>query len=51
MGSWGEQQCQIFEVEPEKMPRCTFAEGVLEGMGRGCPGLLSRPRSTMVAAE
>ncbi|MBL7254939.1 SRPBCC family protein [Paractinoplanes lichenicola] len=30
MGSWGEQQCEILEVEPEKLLRYTFAEGVLD---------------------
>ena len=29
MGSWGHQQCEVLEVEPEKLLRYTFAEGVL----------------------
>ncbi|MBM2622487.1 SRPBCC domain-containing protein [Actinoplanes sp. LDG1-06] len=27
---WGEQQCEVLEVEPEKLLRYTFAEGVLD---------------------
>ena len=30
MGSWGVQQCEILDVEPEKLLRYTFAEGVLD---------------------
>ncbi|GAA0507159.1 hypothetical protein Ade02nite_50680 [Paractinoplanes deccanensis] len=30
MGSWGEQWCEVLEVEPEKLLRYTFAEGVLD---------------------
>jgi uncharacterized protein YndB with AHSA1/START domain len=30
MGSWGHQQCEILEVEPEKLLRYTFAEGDLD---------------------
>jgi uncharacterized protein YndB with AHSA1/START domain len=28
--TWGEQQCEVLEVEPEKLLRYTFAEGVLD---------------------
>jgi uncharacterized protein YndB with AHSA1/START domain len=30
MGSWGEQPCQVLEVEPERLLRYTFAEGSLD---------------------
>jgi uncharacterized protein YndB with AHSA1/START domain len=30
MGSWGRQQCEVLEIEPEKLLRMTFAEGVLD---------------------
>ena len=29
MGDWGAQRCEVLEVEPEKLLRYTFAEGVL----------------------
>ncbi|HEV7961277.1 MAG TPA: SRPBCC domain-containing protein [Actinoplanes sp.] len=30
MGSWGRQECEILQVEPEKLLRYTFAEGTLD---------------------
>ena len=30
MGSWGQQPCEVLEVEPEKLLRYTFAEGSLD---------------------
>jgi uncharacterized protein YndB with AHSA1/START domain len=30
MGSWGRQECEILQVEPEKLLRYTFAEGILD---------------------
>jgi uncharacterized protein YndB with AHSA1/START domain len=30
MGVWGQQACEVLEVEPEKLLRYTFAEGVLD---------------------
>jgi uncharacterized protein YndB with AHSA1/START domain len=30
MGPWGHQECEILEVEPEKLLRYTFAEGSLD---------------------
>ncbi|GAB1642980.1 hypothetical protein KRMM14A1259_34030 [Krasilnikovia sp. MM14-A1259] len=30
MGAWGMQQCEIVTVDPERMLRYTFAEGVLD---------------------
>ncbi|MCY1140691.1 SRPBCC domain-containing protein [Actinoplanes sp. Pm04-4] len=30
MGSWGVQQCEVLQVELEKLLRYTFAEGVLD---------------------
>ncbi|WP_433297862.1 SRPBCC family protein [Actinoplanes sp. CA-030573] len=30
MGDWGNQSCQVIEVEPEKLLSYTFAEGVLD---------------------
>src|SRR3954454_18374073 len=30
MGEWGRQPCEVLEVEPEKLLRYTFAEGVLD---------------------
>jgi len=29
MGEWGQQPCEVLEVEPERLLRYTFAEGVL----------------------
>jgi uncharacterized protein YndB with AHSA1/START domain len=29
MGSWGRQECEILQVEPEKLLRYTFAENTL----------------------
>jgi len=30
MGKWGDQPCEVLEVEPEKLLRYTFAEGSLD---------------------
>ncbi|NUT05163.1 MAG: SRPBCC domain-containing protein [Hamadaea sp.] len=30
MGSWGEQRCEVAAVEPERLLRIQFAEGVLD---------------------
>jgi uncharacterized protein YndB with AHSA1/START domain len=30
MGKWGRQPCEVLEVEPERLLRYTFAEGVLD---------------------
>jgi uncharacterized protein YndB with AHSA1/START domain len=30
MGSWGQQPCEVLEVEPEKLLSYTFAEGSLD---------------------
>jgi len=30
MGTWGHQECEILQVEPEKLLRYTFAEGSLD---------------------
>ena len=30
MGSWGMQECEVLEVEPERLLTYTFAEGVLD---------------------
>jgi uncharacterized protein YndB with AHSA1/START domain len=30
MGSWGEQSCEVLEVDPERLLRYTFAEGTLD---------------------
>jgi uncharacterized protein YndB with AHSA1/START domain len=30
MGAWGWQECEILQVEPEKLLRYTFAEGTLD---------------------
>jgi uncharacterized protein YndB with AHSA1/START domain len=30
MGSWGRQECEILQVEPEMLLRYTFAEGILD---------------------
>ncbi len=30
MGGWGEQPCEVTDVEPEKLLRYTFAEGTLD---------------------
>jgi uncharacterized protein YndB with AHSA1/START domain len=32
MGAWGARQCEILEVEPEKLLRYTFAEGDLDSI-------------------
>jgi uncharacterized protein YndB with AHSA1/START domain len=30
MGEWGQQPCEVLEVEPERLLSYTFAEGVLD---------------------
>ena len=50
MGSWGQQPCEVLEVEPERLflehagfdPDSPLAQKALIGMGNGWPGLLRR---------